>query len=458
MTRPHRSVFAALLLLLLSFPLSATLTTTSTLQLSSDSNEDIEPTVLSYTHFGTEYSMAVWMKSNPTVASNTSVLSCKAWTSNGSVNTGSIPAHPDYDLYYDPVLAKYSGNTAVHLVALGRRIVRDATTNAVTSDNYAILIWRTSNGGVNWTTPVALATDSLANGGGFSLDKPAITTGTTGTIWVSYIRRSAAGNKILRLQAVTYSSGYTWGAPVVPTTPTTVANPQVMVDASYVYVLYMVSPTSSTKGLRMQRYDIAAGTWAACADLTNSTGVYSGGSEQWLVVQASPQIIVRAQTVPIAKIDRARNRISVAWHETNYTGTNSRIAFATFKTNVGVPGAWGYGLVTNPVGSANDINPGMDFDPNTGNYVVTWYAFNGTSVYKQMGTYVQFDAANNPYPETPTQITNVTADAASVTPDANNRRYIGDYHDVSFTNGNWKAVHIIAGSTPDPWAFTLTYP
>jgi hypothetical protein len=104
--------------------LSAALPTTTSLQLANDTNEDIEPTVLSYTNLGTDSSLSAWMRTSPTVASNTSILNYKAWTGNGSVSSGTIPTHPDYALYYDPIL-KYSGLTAVHLVALGRRTTTD---------------------------------------------------------------------------------------------------------------------------------------------------------------------------------------------------------------------------------------------------------------------------------------------------------------------------------------------
>jgi hypothetical protein len=172
----------------------------------------------------------------------------------------------------------------------------------------------------------------------------------------------------------------------------------------------------------------------------------------------------------------------VAWHEQNGGLGQSRIRFASLRTTV-LPYKWTENPPIISTASGYNINVGMDFDT-SGGYVVTWYRFApGQSAYTNIGTYVRFDAAGNPVGESPSNVTGRTGDVRHYRPDSVpcnaetppaccvggvdicsvGRRYIGEYHDVSFTNGRFKCAHLIIGlpdtgeTIGDPWVFIVSH-
>jgi hypothetical protein len=448
MTPSTRSLSATLLLLCLvvTLPLSATLTQVAERRMNTDSNEEFEPTAVSYVSSSVEYNAVVYMRFPSTVAADpNSTFQVRSWNSSGGTATSAIPTHASYTRYADPVLVKDDSTTTVYLVGLG-----------VGAGGRAILVWVSTNHGVSWSAPTVFAT---SNG----MDKPVATTMTGSRIWIAYIESTG-----LRAITATYS-GSTWtvGSPItidnstLTGTTTTGQNPQIMVDSNGdIYIFYMNN--SDQFGLMRA----AAGTTTFSRVTTTSVGTLYAAEDttQWLAVKTnSPQVHVRGITIPVAKLDRSRRRISIAWHETS--GSGSRIRFIAYRTDLG---SWS-AATTVADGGGHEINPGMDFNPADGYYVVTWYQFSSAlthAQYHQRGSHITFDGSGDPVAESPSTVRSRPGDAANLSQTPVPRTYVGDYHDVVFSNGTWKAIHLVAPQrnwdgtlteTSDHWAFTVSH-
>jgi hypothetical protein len=114
-------------------------------------------------------------------------------------------------------------------------------------------------------------------------------------------------------------------------------------------------------------------------------------------------------------------------------------------------------LVIAPAHTGHNLNVGMAKDT-LGKWLVTYYSFpEGASYYSQVGTTVYFngdtpmhDIGNN------AQLTARFGDVAGYHDVGGGLRFLGEYHDVSFSNGNFKSVHIIVTGTGNPWIFEAT--
>ena len=434
-------------------PAHATLNQVASRRLATEAAQDIEPALITYTQFGVEYSASAWMKFDPDPATNPlSTIRVGAWTSNGLSSLNSPSPHASYNRYGDPVLVKHQTLNRIFLVAVA---VNDTDPGSGSDPtDTAIVVWHSNNGGWNWSGPAIV--DSSPAGSAF-LDKPAAVTGSDGKLWITYIAKT--GTNELRVRSGTLSGTpltWTWtSAPqVVPLTlvSSSVSTPQIMLDGTTnVYILYLRPITSPRIGVVRS----AQTTTLSFSSLTHLTPVSPlVGAGEILTVGSSQ---VRARSVPVAKLDPAtgRRRLSVAWHENNGAG-GSRVRFASYDIDQGLSGSWSSILTLSDTGVHN-INVGMDLNPTNGEYVVTWYTFgSGTSVYDIRGTYVTFPGGT-PSGESSSLVTTTQGDLAYMTP-AGGASQIGEYHDVSYTNGTFKSVHIMGQSSGvDPWSFTVSH-
>jgi hypothetical protein len=432
-------------------PAHATLNQVASRRLATEAAEDIEPALITYTQFGVEYSASAWMKFDPNPAQNPlSTIRVGAWTSNGLSSLNSPPPLASYNRYADPVLVKHQTLNRIFLIAVA---INDTDpSNPGEPVDSAIVVWHSNNGGWNWGGPAII--DSVAAGGPI-LDKPAAATGSDGKLWVAYIAK-AASNQV-RVRAGTLSGSpltWTWmAAPqAIPLSFVSSSGmaPQVMLDGTtHVYVLYLRPITSPRIGV-VRSAQTTTLSWQALGHLQPVSALVDLG--EIITVGSST---IRARTIPVAKLDPAigRRRLSVAWHENNGSG-GTRVRFASFNIDQALPGTWSSILTLSDSGVHN-VNVGMDFNPSNGEYVVTWYTFNGSSVYDIRGTYVTF-SGGTPSNETSSLVTTMQGDVAYITP-AGGASQIGEYHDVSYTNGTFKSVHIMTTSGIDPWSFTVSH-
>jgi hypothetical protein len=468
-------------LLFLNYPAMA-LTRVADKQLVSSSADETEPAILTYRQFGVDYSCSVWMNFSPNIQSQpNSKLYVTSWSSTGNENiAAAIPlleADPNNVYRYaDPVLVNDPTQNRIFLIALAIK------TENSTTKVYSVLAWASTNAGWSWSlTPQVVAQARVIQ---FNpnvvprLDKPVATVGPDGKLWVSWVRQTTD----LRMRTATISgSVWTW-SPAVDNDPNNGIpyddpgilissgfgqpringhNPQIMGDFNSVaYILFTDYESSNNWGrIGLIKYDASANPqFVSLADATNNTSaatMYTGkNGDDWLTLTASVRL--RAGTVPSAKYDRTRGRISVTWHERNPNGAaGSRVQFATYKLSTG---SWSTATVA--TSSGHNLLPAMDFDPANGNHMVTWYAIgSGVSTYTHTGSYVTF-SGDTPIPGVQGSITNQTgADMSYLTPlsAGSSDRIVGDYHEVSFTNGAFKAAHIHAVSGgSNPWSFTVS--
>jgi hypothetical protein len=427
-----------------------------------DSAEEIEPALISQSRFGVDYVVSVYMKFNPTIATSPSTLQFAAYTSTGLSTYGPLPtsaATAAFTRYADPVLAQQEGvtNPRIYLAAIANNV--DGLSG--------LIIWSSDNGGWSWTAPYLI---EALNRQDETIDKPHITIGPDGRVHVAYLNAyvTGAGNLLLH-RAGTYNvstGGWAWTAahPVLGQR-TFAQGPQVMVDSNDdIYILYtedqpqricLVRDDGPTAGL----------AFAQVGDVPNIGMLYGATYASQLpeFIPLRAGVSVRAATVPVARLDRSAHRISVAWHESDRaaTGTgpgHARIRFASLETD----GArtWTPNPLVIAASGGFDINVGMAADT-FGRYLVTYYSFpSNDSYYSQVGTTVYFsgdtpvhDAGNN------TMITGNLGDVAdySQTPGGSGQRYLGEYHDVSFSLNTFKSVHVIVTGIGNPRVITATH-
>jgi hypothetical protein len=417
--------------------------------------DEIEPTLISYTHFGVEYSVSVWMDFNPNIDAP-STLKFTAWTSTGLTNSGgSIPAVTGYSRYADPVLVKNPTSTRIYLVALAQQqtLTTEEPIQIDTLDS-ALIVWYSDNAGWNWSSGYVFATErwTLSTGDSFDalLDKPVPATGPDGRLWVTHTRRVGAAlfNMASWVQTETgTNTGSSWsftGRTTISTNQGAQA-PLIVVDSDNdAYILY-----TRSGGLSFWWDDAQDGQgWLQLTTPTVGTLIQGG-------TLAVGSVNIRAISVPAAKLDSTRRRITAVWHERNpVSGTQLRMAVFRLDTRTWSSQVFAAG------NGINHVNVGMDFDTTNGNVVVTWYRFGfQSSTYVNVGKYVTFNASHTPSWVSDDQITSRLGDAANLTADAQGTRHIGEYHDVSYTNGKFKAVHLIAVAPwSDPWVFTVQQP
>jgi len=423
-------------------------------QLAYQPQDEIEPALIAYTNFGVEYVASVWMNFDPNI-NTPSTLHYTAWTVGGNslTTTGTIPTVAGYSRYADPVLVKHPTLNRIFLVAVARNDAPDPIDPDLTVTRTAIVVWYSNNAGWDWSSGRVVASDSYrSDSTAIDLDKPVAATGPDGRLWVSYIRGVGNTNYLLVRNGTASGSPLTWSWSSASTvTSGAPSAPQIAVDSNGdVYVLATRS-TGSIGFWRDDAQDANGVSFAALPFIPNVGTLYRTSPASDLNVGSG--VIVRAVTVPIMKLDRAHRRISVVWHESNGAGA-TRLQYAVWRLDTAV---WS-NVTFAAGGGVHHINVGLDYDA-AGNVLVTWYRFGGSSTYTNAGKFVTFDANHNPQWVSDNAITNRLGDAANLTADGTGRRYIGEYHEVSYTNNKFYAAHIVAVLPwSDPWVFTVSQP
>jgi hypothetical protein len=415
-----------------------------------DSAEEIEPALISQARSGVDYVVTVYMKFNPNITTAHSTLQYAVYTSSGQSTFAGLPtssALASYTTFADPVLAQQEGvtNPRIYLLAIGENDSFDS----------ALIIWSSDNGGLSWTTPYVIESETTA---GLYFDKDAITVGPDGSVHIAYLNHGASS------AAIAYRSGtynpfndtWTWPLPTdVLGTSGNFIGPQVMVDTnSDVYILYVDGNRNS---IRLVRKDAMGVSFAQVNDIPNTGQLYGSVVQRTEFIPLKTNVSIRAITVPVARLDRTNRRIAAAWHESDGAG-HSQIRFASLETD-GAP-TWSNPLVIAAAGG-HDINVGMAKD-DLGKWLVTYYSFPGTgtdSYYSPVGTTVYFSGDTPMHDNGNNTIIGRLGDVADYgqSPAGSGQRYLGEYHDVSYSLGTFKSVHIIVAPIGNPWIFEVTH-
>ena len=450
-----RFVMAVLAFAFAASPAWATLTSLGETYMTFDSQEDIEPAVISQNVGATEYDIAVWMRFDPNIQTATSTLYYSVKHPDGtSVASGQIPVLPPpttYVRYADPILTTSGSRTFLTAVV---------TTSDETDG--VVAVWYSDDQGQSWshTGSPAIVTGSF-NGG--VVDKPTCTVAPNGTVYVSHVIHGGQNTIWAESGTQKGDGSWNWSAPARVGTSTLAQSPSILVDSSNnIYVVFMNFTTP-----QIELWQAPAGTlnFTSLSQTISTPHVFGGIGDFFLTLDTtvSPAVSVRATTIPVARIDRTNNRIAVMWHEGDGNG-HILMHFSAIRLNdPNNPVQWR----TITVGSTGDanINAGMDHDGN-GGYLVTYYHFStsGTSsVYTTYGAYVSFGANEVPASDSNQTVTGRTGSPAYYTDTLDNQnqhtghRFLGDYHDVYFSNGNFKVCGILVNGWGDPWIYTITH-
>jgi hypothetical protein len=457
----NRITVAIVVFLTLTLSATAALTITNNRQAYFHTSEDVEPAIVSLMRSGVETTVTVFMDYGLNGPLNYSTRLRYNSFANGNATLGTLASLPgDTGRYADPVLAynKAATNAPGRIYAVG--LHHASTTEPIAS---TVVRWYSDTGGTSWSAAGMIHQE---NGTPYLLDKPAVAvssaTGSAGYVYVAYVRVNRpdpvnSPNSFTReiVMKVSTNGGTTWQGPyVVSSGMTGTQAPQVMVDSNGdVYCLWTNWATLSVFHVAKSAPFTTTMAFGASAALT--TPAQTRGTNVQ-VKSTAPSVSVRAATVPIAKLDAARDRIGVTWSLKDQDLLKHVVYFQTISI-AGAQPVWQNNQRIVGQNGAVNLQPALDFDTN-GNYVVTWYAFlSNSALYNHMGTFVSFDLAGNPVAEAPSLLHPVTSDLTPYTDVGGGARLLGEYHDIAYSNGSWKAVQIYIASWGNPWIFTITH-
>ena len=428
----------------ISHTASASLSSSNEKQMYFDSNEDYEPALMSQVRSGVEYNVTAFIKYFTTITASNPQLAFSAYNSNGSSVANTLPKLSGYSSMVDPVMAQNPTTQRIFLVGLA--------TGPTTGTTTALALYTSDDGGFSWSGPTKIYEETAT---GVSIDKPSIAispdtqNGSGGYAYISFMRNNGTTNVpvvIVSTSGVSYSSTYY----TVATGSAAVTDPQVMVNNNGdVYVALVDSGVNTIRIARSAAFNVSVSPAMSFTEMTALTPSGTLDSTSYFAPLAAGSY-VRAASIPVAKLDTAHQRIGVAWHE--HSGGPDRIAFA--YTPTGTSTSWSTPhLITN--GSGHDINVGMDVDTN-GGFLVSYYSFGASSnYYYPVASYVTISGGTVSH-DTPIALTSNLSDI-TVYSNTSGRRALGEYHDVSFSNGTFKTVALVLVSQGNPWIWTVTH-
>jgi hypothetical protein len=263
---------------------------------------------------------------------------------------GQLPLPVGYSYSGDPLLAE---NANTYGVSPGRIYASGIIFNGdVTETPNAIALWRSDNGGVTWTQPAIVASNSSRS---YFLDKPALGvswhSGSSGYVYVAYIKYPI--NQLFVARST--DGGLTFGAPVAVETGN-IQGPQVVISPSSGYV-YAIWVDYSLNAIRLSRSADFGQTWS-----TPETGAMGN------MTSGNINGDVRAPTLPMARFNSVANKICIAWHELESAGSTRTDVYYTTKS----PAGWQTKVRINNIQTNDQFMPALDYDL-TGNLIVTFY-------------------------------------------------------------------------------------
>lgn len=265
-----------------------------TIPVVSDSNQDVEPSVISINKDGTDWTTTVYTKYVAGIAKN--YFSTTADFS--TFYRGQLPLPTGYSWSGDPLLAENPYTTGV---APGRVYLTGLLLNGGISPT-AIAVWHSDDGGRTWPSPTIVAQSSDSSS---PVDKPAIAdswhSGSLGTVYVAYVRGGATKQLFV---AKSTDGGVTFWNPIaVPQATGNINGAQILVNYYYgdVYVLWT---DFSMNAIRLSRSTNFGSNW------TVPETAASGN-----IVLANIKGGLRVGSLPMARFNHIANKICVVWNE-----------------------------------------------------------------------------------------------------------------------------------------------
>ncbi len=297
---------------------------------------------------------------------------------------------------------------------------------------FAVVLWRSDNGGRSWGAPKLVAYELTTSG--FLLDHPSLTvTQLNGYLYVIYSRVHIMNPAMSEIRvAGSADGGNTFGSGVCVIgtgscagAPSKAKAPQLASDPSgKLYAVWVdFSPMPSIKLSR----SITFGTTFEAPQSTMAGRTFFIPED--MVIGKNTPVPIAALTLPMIRFNSIANRLGVVWHER--VNTNFSDAYYTWydaATNLWSNAA----KLLNTAGPGRDhFMPALDAD-SSGNVVVEWYDRRNDPnnvLYELYGVKISSDGTRigNEFPVT-TFFTDPTA--FKTYGGAPNHKFLGDYHTV----------------------------
>jgi hypothetical protein len=321
---------------------SAKSTVFGTTDFVNDANQDAEPSVIAIDRNGATWVTTAYFK----YVNGFPNLFFATTPDFATFVRGALPIPFGYSASGDPLLAEsVSGG-----VAPGRVYLTGLLFNF--GPPFAIGVWRSDDGGMNWSQPAFVAQDNSV-----TLDKPAIgvswQTNSLGYVYVAYIQQTTTNQLFV---ARSTDGGVTFGLPTLVASGV-IQGAQVVISPFYGYV-YVIWVDYTANAIRLSRSTDLGQTWSAPE--TGATGNMSNG----VTLNGG----IRAPTLPMARFNSVANNIGIVWHEFNPATQRADVYYTTKS-----PYGWQAKVQLNDDATNTDqFMPALDFD-SAGNVTVTFY-------------------------------------------------------------------------------------
>jgi hypothetical protein len=394
--------------------------------MTSDSYQDVEPSVMAYNNNGTVYKSTSYIK---ILSDGITPRIYYSTTPNFfTFYRGQLPMPSGYYRSADPLMSKNAFNGGV---APGRIYTSGLVYNPNGAPPNGIAVWHSDNGGVSWSQPtivIANTSDSTS-----TFDKPAIDVSwhngsDLGYVYTGYVYIYGGTNPATTYIGVNKSTdgGVTFGpVSVVYSAQHQINGVQVLVNY-YTGDVYVLWNDFTANTIFMSTSQDQGSTWSAPETVASGNmGNYS----------AKLNGNVRAGSVPMARFNWVANKICVVWHEwkqsapsncnslpAGYPGCTTDIWY-TAKSSSG----WQSKVKIGDSIAQDQFMPALDFDL-TGNMTVTFYDRRDDTNNIKYNVYMaRIDSNGNPL-QANTRVSTFQSDPTKYTgyyPD-----FIGDYQDI----------------------------
>jgi hypothetical protein len=402
----------------------------STTNIDSDTNMDIEPSVIKQTNSSGSASIVVHTKY---AGSPLEPLNYYYSDASGGPYTGQFGLPTGYTWSGDPFLAESQSDSTLSVHP--RRVYTCGLVGNNTS-TVGIAVWYSDNLGQSWTLSSNLVNSSTSSS--VDLDKPTCDvsqySSSLGNLYVAYMRqdgtttpttyeihcaRSTDGGASFDQDVVVYSSNHFLNMADVVVSGTN----------GYIYVLW-ADFTANPQQIYLARS-------ATSGSLSGTWTVDSGGPTGYFFTTTTDYLHgnVRAVTVPMARYNWSATKISVVWHEKEASGSHLADVYYAAKGT----GGWQSKVkISNESSNPNctahtdQFMPALDYD-SSGNLIVTYYDRQGDCLNNSNSLYdlyyTKIDSTGSSL-QSPTRASTFQSDPSRNTfTGINNTTYsfIGDY-------------------------------
>lgn len=286
-------------------------TTASTIigsvNVTNDSNQDVEPAIIAIEKNGIVYTTTAYFKY---LANGDPRTYYSTTTDFSSFSSGQLTLPAGYTWSVDPL---FDENCYSNGIAPKRIYLTGLLLDSEFKEHSRIALWRSDNGGLSWSGPTTVAQGSGAAG---NVDKPDVAvswhSGTRGYVYVAYVILKDSNSELWVKRSI--DGGLTFPVErLVEIGDVNGAQVVVSLHSGYAYVIW----TDFTRNaIRMSTSDNYGTTWTAPE--TAATGN---------MLDAADRINgdMKAGSLPMARFNWVANKVSIVWHEcaTTCTSTSS---------------------------------------------------------------------------------------------------------------------------------------